>query len=175
MQPFLNRLVSVMEERTATSGAVPGGRQQSREERWMRSALRRRRVSVCGTVDNGRAVGLRNRAADPPRAAQTSAPPGHLRRGLVWLRLTGSDRKDPVRSAWPRGHRCGHCAGELRHGRLLINTRPSPGRCRSAASAHRCGHLLLRSDANLARLNERPAKRGKLARRRRPLSSCRCF
>ena len=40
---------------------------------------------------------------------------------------------------------------------------PSPDGCRRASLGHQCGHLLSRCDANLARLNERPAQRGKRA------------
>ena len=43
---------------------------------------------------------------------------------------------------------------------------PCPGGCGRAASARRCGDLLSPRDANPARLNERPATRGKCASRR---------
>jgi hypothetical protein len=50
-------------------------------------------------------------------------------------------------------------AGAARATAARWQTPPSPAGCRRAVLARRCGHPLSR-DANLARLNERPAKRG---------------
>ena len=49
---------------------------------------------------------------------------------------------------------------------------PSPDGCRRASLGHQCGHLLSRRDANLARLNERPAQRGRQGTRCRPTRGC---